>query len=248
MGYIFLKHCTIIFEAEQTVVEANHLLVTHDYNRGGLITIGGDWLHCNLHPRLPPKTTSMIRSHDNIHNHLPIAHDNIHDSLLDEVHLWPNCSLFDDDISCNTDVNNKRLKFPMILVYFLKTTTHWFILETWLKNFVLKLCDNFGDERGVGICEERHRGNQSPTVVVDHILTQLLRELPENQFFVEEFTLIPVLKIPGKVAELRIKYCSWKLLSDLVSCVSRQFPVGHVLLNLLHFLSRKKNMFTLRLS
>ena len=89
---------------------------------GGLITIGGDWLHCNLHPRLPPKTTSMIRSHDNIHNHLPIAHDNIHDPLLDEVHLWPNCSLFDDDISCNTDVNNKRIKFPMILVFFLLNT------------------------------------------------------------------------------------------------------------------------------
>ena len=29
----------------------------------------------------------MIRSHDNIHIHLPIAHDNIHDPLLDEVHL-----------------------------------------------------------------------------------------------------------------------------------------------------------------
>ena len=33
-------------------------------------------------------------------NHLPIAHDHVHDSLLDEVHLWPNCPLFDDDISC----------------------------------------------------------------------------------------------------------------------------------------------------
>ena len=71
-----------------------------------------------------------------------------------------------------------------------------------MKNFVLKLCDNFGNKRGVGICEERHRSNQSPTVVVYHVFTKLLRKLPKNQFFVEEFTLISVLKIPEKEAAL----------------------------------------------
>ena len=75
-------------------------------------------------------------------------------------------------------------------------------LGTWLKNFVLKLGDHFGNKGGVGIREERHRSNQSPTVVVYHVLAKLLRKLPKNKFFVEEFTLISVLKIPEKVAEL----------------------------------------------
>ena len=68
-----------------------------------------------------------------------------------------------------------------------------------MKNFILELCHDFRDKRGVGVCEERHRSNQSPTVVVYHILTQLLRKLAKDQFFVEEFSLISVLKIPVKV-------------------------------------------------
>ena len=35
---------------------------------------------------------------------------------------------------------------------------------------------------------------------------------------------------------MNIRYCCLKLLSDLVSCVSGQFPVSHILLHLLHLL------------
>ena len=160
--------------------------------------------------------------------HLPVAHDNIHDSFLDEVHLWPNCTLFDDDISCK-DKKWCNSQFSLSL---------WFIkfLDTWLKNFVLKLCDNFRNKRGISICEERHWSDQSPTVVVYHVLAELFRKLPKNQFLVEELTLISVLKIPEKLAELWIRYCCLKLLSDLVSCVSGQLPVSHILFHLLHLL------------
>ena len=49
-------------------------------------------------------------------------------------------------------------------------------------------------------------------------LSQLLREFTEDSFFIKELALISVLKI----------FC------DLVPSVSRKFPVGHVLFNLLH--------------
>ena len=41
---------------------------------------------------------------------------------------------------------------------------------TWLKDFVLEFTDDVGDEGGLGVREEGHRGNQRPAVVVDHVL------------------------------------------------------------------------------
>lgn len=37
----------------------------------------------------------------------------------------------------------------------------------------------------------------SPTVVIDHILSQLFTQLAQNNIFVEEFTLIAMLKVFG---------------------------------------------------
>jgi hypothetical protein len=58
----------------------------------------------------------------------------------------------------------------------------------------------------------------SPTVVIDHILSQLLTKLAQNNILVEEFTLIAMLEV----------------LSDALPHISRQFPIRHVLLHLLH--------------
>jgi hypothetical protein len=58
----------------------------------------------------------------------------------------------------------------------------------------------------------------SPTVVIDHIFPQLFTKLAQNNILIEEFTLVAMFKVLG----------------DTLPHISRQFPIRHVLLNLLH--------------
>jgi hypothetical protein len=57
-----------------------------------------------------------------------------------------------------------------------------------------------------------------PTIVIDHILSQLFTKLAQNTLLVEEFTLIAMLKVLG----------------DSLPHISWQFSVRHVLLDLLN--------------
>lgn len=56
-----------------------------------------------------------------------------------------------------------------------------------------------------------------PTVVVYHIFPQFFAQLAENAFFVEKFTLVPMLEV----------------FSNSLSHIARQLPVRHVLFHLL---------------
>ena len=91
---------------------------------------------------------------------------------------------------------------------------------TWLEDLVLQLRHHLGDEGRVGVDEEWDGGDQGPAVVVDHVLSQPVRELAQDRLLVEELALVAVLEV----------------LRDTVPCVRRKLPVGHVLLDLLRFL------------
>ena len=95
-----------------------------------------------------------------------------------------------------------------------------YLVLTWLEDLVLQLRHHLGDEGRVGVDEEWDGGDQGPAVVVDHVLSQPVRELAEDRLLVEELALVAVLEV----------------LRDTVPCVRRKFPVGHVLLDLLRFL------------
>ena len=98
-----------------------------------------------------------------------------------------------------------------------------YLVLTWLEDLVLQLRHHLGDEGRVGVDEEGDGGDQGPAVVVDHVLSQPVRELAQDRLLVEELALVAVLEV----------------LRDTVPCVRRKFPVGHVLLHLLHFLPSK---------
>ena len=94
------------------------------------------------------------------------------------------------------------------------------LVLTWLEHLVLQLRHHLGDEGRVGVDEEGDGGDQGPAVVVDHVLSQPVRELAQDRLLVEELALVAVLEV----------------LRDTVPCVRGKLPVGHVLLNLLRFL------------
>ena len=96
------------------------------------------------------------------------------------------------------------------------------LLLTWLEDLVLQLRHHLGDEGRVGVDEEGDGGHQGPAVVVDHVLSQPVRELAQDRLLVEELALVAVLEV----------------FRDTVPCVRRKFPVGHVLLHLLRFLPK----------
>lgn len=63
--------------------------------------------------------------------------------------------------------------------------------------------------------------DRPPAVVVDDILAQFLAQLAKNQLLVEEFTLVPMLKV----------------FRNALPHIPRQFPIGHVLLHLFDLLA-----------
>ncbi|KAH9400592.1 hypothetical protein TYRP_002160 [Tyrophagus putrescentiae] len=91
----------------------------------------------------------------------------------------------------------------------------------WLVNLVLQLCHDGVHKVRVGVGEEGHRGDQRPTVVVDDVLTEALRELVQNHLLIEELALVAVLKV----------------VADADAQVSRQLSVAHVLLHLFELLA-----------
>lgn len=107
------------------------------------------------------------------------------------------------------------------------TLAYTFLSEavTWLEDFIFQLGNDIRHEIGVGIREEGHRGDERPTVVVDDVLSQFLRELAKDTILVEELALVPVLE----VLRYPLTHLPWKL------------SVRHVFFNLFHL--KKKGKF-----
>ena len=69
------------------------------------------------------------------------------------------------------------------------------LVLTWLEDLVLQLRHHLGDEGRVGVDEEWDGGDQGPAVVVDHVLSQPVRELAQDRLLVEELALVAVLEV-----------------------------------------------------
>ena len=140
--------------------------------------------------------------------YLAVVHDYVDNPFLDEVHLGAHTPLLDDGVPWTPGSGGEGQ-------------------ATWLEHLILQLRHNLGNKRRVGVHEERHRGDQSTTVEVDHILSQTIRQLAKNGLFIKELALVSVLKV----------------LCDFVSCVWWQFSISHVLLHL--FSLKQINVFVI---